>query len=614
MGARMFRKSLAVAVILLFIGMCIVPSTAVQELREVSSVSFDGNTLYVGGTGPNNYTRIQDAINDAVDGDTVFVYEDSSPYYENVVVNNTINLIGENRDTTVIDANGIGCPLTCLTVGMFISGFTFQNSGEDDSGIYIYNNSGGNTINNTISGNRIINNNKGIYMFLPKHNIISHNIIDNNSRGLYLSKKTVNSDRPQIRGSDIDNNYVNDNIINANSIGIVLMWVEGDTIINNEITRSDKAIYVFGDGNFITNNDINYNTRGLWLLDTKETIISGNNLKYNEEDGINIGSSEENTIYNNNFSSNVNGIKFSGSTHNIISDNSFFSNSGKGIYLEYGTEYNQFLNNRFSDNNIGFHLGPSNMNNVISGNIFFNDGFYNRAFSNTYSNNMVNGKPFVYLEEESDIVLDNTDAGQIVLVYCDSITVRNHDLSNTTIGITLFHSNNCVISGNNLQNNHQHGIYMVGSGNSVSGNRISNNNGHGIYLIDNDNSISDNIISNNNNHGIYILGNDNVIFHNHIEQNLKGLYWRGKSNTVEVNNFILNSRHAYFYISSTDVFTSRWVRNYWGRSRITPKPIVGIKDIHIWTFQNWPYLSIILPFPWIGLDKLPASTPYTIEV
>jgi hypothetical protein len=43
--------------------------------------------LYVGGTGEGNYSRIQDAIDDAVDGDTVFVYDDSSPYYEHIRIN-----------------------------------------------------------------------------------------------------------------------------------------------------------------------------------------------------------------------------------------------------------------------------------------------------------------------------------------------------------------------------------------------------------------------------------------------------------------------------------------------------------------------------------------------
>ena len=37
--------------------------------------NIDGDTLYVGGDGPNNYTTIQSAIDDAVDGNTVFVYD-----------------------------------------------------------------------------------------------------------------------------------------------------------------------------------------------------------------------------------------------------------------------------------------------------------------------------------------------------------------------------------------------------------------------------------------------------------------------------------------------------------------------------------------------------------
>ena len=51
-----------------------------------------GNNLYVGGTGEGNYTKIQDAIDDASDMDTVFVY--NGTYYENVFIDKTINLIG----------------------------------------------------------------------------------------------------------------------------------------------------------------------------------------------------------------------------------------------------------------------------------------------------------------------------------------------------------------------------------------------------------------------------------------------------------------------------------------------------------------------------------------
>ncbi len=66
-----------------------------------SFYEIDGNTLYVGGSGPDNYTSIQDAINNASNGDTIFVY--SGRYYEDIYIWKNINLIGEDRNTTIIE-------------------------------------------------------------------------------------------------------------------------------------------------------------------------------------------------------------------------------------------------------------------------------------------------------------------------------------------------------------------------------------------------------------------------------------------------------------------------------------------------------------------------------
>ena len=72
------KKLLAVAIIFLFFGMIIFPSSGIQIQNKTIIVSSNrGNTLYVGGNGSNNYTKIQDAIDDASDGDTVFVYDES---------------------------------------------------------------------------------------------------------------------------------------------------------------------------------------------------------------------------------------------------------------------------------------------------------------------------------------------------------------------------------------------------------------------------------------------------------------------------------------------------------------------------------------------------------
>jgi pectin methylesterase-like acyl-CoA thioesterase len=68
-----------------------------------------GTTIYVDvknmgfedGTIGYPYNTIQEGIDAASNGDTVFVF--SGTYFENVIVNKAINLTGENKDTTIID-------------------------------------------------------------------------------------------------------------------------------------------------------------------------------------------------------------------------------------------------------------------------------------------------------------------------------------------------------------------------------------------------------------------------------------------------------------------------------------------------------------------------------
>src|SRR4030043_809021 len=95
----MRKKMIGILVLMLMIVSTIGPVSATTVSKKTSHPLTTGNILYVGGSGPNNYTKIQDAINDAIDGDTISVYDDSSPYYENIIIEKSITLIGENRET-----------------------------------------------------------------------------------------------------------------------------------------------------------------------------------------------------------------------------------------------------------------------------------------------------------------------------------------------------------------------------------------------------------------------------------------------------------------------------------------------------------------------------------
>ena len=68
------KKGLVVAAILLFISVSVIPSTAtmVEKKSTMLTSFYDGDTLYVGGSGPGNYSNIQDAIDDASDGEKYF--------------------------------------------------------------------------------------------------------------------------------------------------------------------------------------------------------------------------------------------------------------------------------------------------------------------------------------------------------------------------------------------------------------------------------------------------------------------------------------------------------------------------------------------------------------
>ena len=93
----MTKRVLTIGIILLSIGMTISSSTGINLVKQSTVATFDGNTLYVGGDGPGNYSTIQEAIDNASDGDTVFVYSGWYDVDKWININKSIRLIGEDR-------------------------------------------------------------------------------------------------------------------------------------------------------------------------------------------------------------------------------------------------------------------------------------------------------------------------------------------------------------------------------------------------------------------------------------------------------------------------------------------------------------------------------------
>ena len=257
-------KTLALGIVVLFVGAGIVSAFNVNLIDEFKILG-SGNILYVGGVGPDNYTSIQDAINDSYDGDTVYVYNDSSPYFESVVIDKSIYLVGEDKYSTVIDVQYLESYAISVEVdNVWLGGFTVQNANY--SGLFIQSNW------SVIVGNIIQFNRFGVILIYCDYNVIQSNFIINNTYdGIYFLGKNNCIVGNYIAGNHWGvtiegafNNNVSFNTVCKNSVGIYLFdFCRNNTFYKNNITNSDIGMvvemssknYVI-QNNFI-NNDLN---------------------------------------------------------------------------------------------------------------------------------------------------------------------------------------------------------------------------------------------------------------------------------------------------------------------------------------------------------------------
>jgi len=155
---------------------------------------FNSSTL---GFGVTKFNKIQEAINhssDSISGDGIFVI--NGTYFENLKINKSIMLVGEDKANTIIDGQNKDSVISIDVVisKIQITGFTIKNSGdqENDAGINI------NFLYFVciidIYDNVITDNNIGIRVNDPKTVSIVNiqfNNITNNEYGVYSSNKAI---------------------------------------------------------------------------------------------------------------------------------------------------------------------------------------------------------------------------------------------------------------------------------------------------------------------------------------------------------------------------------------------------------------------------------------
>jgi parallel beta-helix repeat protein len=235
-----------------------------------------------------DYTTIQGAINNLSSGNKVFVF--NGTYNENVVLNKSLTLQGQDRDTTTVDC-GTGTCISVDAVGANITGFTVQNG---TYGINV-NNSNYTTIrNNLVQDNRYA----GILLTnSPYSRVIDNDAINNklyygigikSSAGLFIENNNASSNTFGIFLTQSCDVTVKDSTTNDNSYyGIYLGSLScsfppySNIITNNTVSRNYFGLF----GTLINSVNISYSDfllniySGIYLNIGSNTIIQGGTLQ-----------------------------------------------------------------------------------------------------------------------------------------------------------------------------------------------------------------------------------------------------------------------------------------------------------------------------------------------
>jgi len=404
------------------------------------------STIIVDKSGTGNTDSIKKAIDMANIGDTIQVY--SGTYTEFVVVHKKLNLLGINTGSgiPIIESNWIGDTVVLTADGITISNFRITNPNKtvprNQSGIATKSN------NNYISNNEIYNNSLGISITDKNNNII----VDNNIHNTYSNAIDIsNSSRNTIDNNIISNsmnsgisiyNNSNDNNITTNNISSCVLGIFMENVMNNEI-KNNNTIY-------------NISLFGIYMKNVQNNKIMTNTIKdfitQSGTYGIYIQESSYNNIYNNTIynikSTSLGGdgiYVFGSSVHDNVIELNNISDCKVGISVQKQSAglYDTIKDNTTQNNNYGLSILPTKYLKIIDNNI--NDRVHLSSLNNSeFKNNIINADTKFYSCSNINVIDNDFNNSRITFMYT------------TNSNIYLNNFINCQIS-DNMTNNWDNG-------------------------------------------------------------------------------------------------------------------------------------------------------------
>lgn len=475
-----------------------------------------GAVIYV----PDNYAKIQWAVDNASEGDTIIVRDGT--YKENIRLDKRLTLIGDGSPT--IDGQGKGDVVHITADHCVVTGFRCIN-GRANAGIKTESNW------NIIENKTCENNNFGISLMDSSNNTVSSNEVLKNEYGVYM----YNSSSPFL----VEVRVNAPEYVDEGETFIATIDVDGVTDFNSAQFDSsfDPRIVMVTDvkGGEIDGESVPILGWALMPDSTKDTvrvlitmptveIVSGSGylarIKFDVKGDE--GDKSVLDIYN----GLLVGINFTDSLGREEEIPTVWVDAEIRVGVEEEEEKEEMSR-------------AASIHNAITSN--------NRISNNTISNSSYG---IYLLSSSSNIFINNSVRSNSEICENSGICTGN--------GISLVHSTNNEIMNNHIYENYYRGIYLRYSiNNVVSNNEIRRNNWHGIHLYESGNStISSNEIRENNDVGIRVYSSNNCIYLNEFVNNSRNVDSRHSDN-------LWNSPMEIGYVYNGITYTG-YMGNYWG--------------------------------------------------